>query len=85
MIILDEPNSNLDGVGDAALARALAHAKENRITMITITQRPSLLRSVDKVLLLTNGTVSLFGAREDVLRALAARGTTLGGNIAAQS
>lgn len=74
MVILDEPNSNLDSAGDAALARALAHARQEKITVITITQRPSLLRSVDKILLLTNGTVSLFGQRQDVLAALAARG-----------
>ncbi|MBY5998901.1 MULTISPECIES: type I secretion system permease/ATPase [Alphaproteobacteria] len=72
MIVLDEPNSNLDSAGDAALARALKHAKENRITMIVITQRPSLLRYVDKILLMTNGTISMFGRREDMLRALAA-------------
>ena len=84
MVVLDEPNSNLDSAGDTALARALAHAKENRITVITITQRPSLLRSVDKILLLTNGTVSMFGARQEVMNALAARGIMPGGSIAAQ-
>ncbi|EIM72177.1 type I secretion system ATPase [Nitratireductor aquibiodomus RA22] len=72
MIVLDEPNSNLDSAGDAALARALKHAKQNRITVIVITQRPSLLQHVDKILLMTNGTISMFGRREDVLRALAA-------------
>lgn len=72
MIVLDEPNSNLDAAGDSALARALRHAKENRITVIVITQRPSLLRHVDKILLMTNGTISMFGRRDEVLRALAA-------------
>jgi ATP-binding cassette subfamily C protein len=76
MIVLDEPNSNLDASGDAALARALRHAKENRITVIVITQRPSLLRHVDKILLMTNGTVSMFGRRDEVLRALAAHTAT---------
>ncbi|WP_349367060.1 MAG: type I secretion system permease/ATPase [Nitratireductor rhodophyticola] len=75
MIVLDEPNSNLDSAGDAALARALKHAKQNRITVIVITQRPSLLQHVDKILLMTNGTISMFGRREDVLRALAAHQT----------
>jgi ATP-binding cassette subfamily C protein len=84
MVVLDEPNSNLDSAGDAALARALAHAKQNRITVITITQRPSLLRSVDKILLLTNGTVSMFGARQEVMNTLVARGIMPGGSIAAQ-
>ena len=44
MVVLDEPNSNLDAAGDVALARALQHAKEQKITVITITQRPALLQ-----------------------------------------
>ncbi|MGN7878902.1 type I secretion system permease/ATPase [Ensifer sp. 22460] len=80
MVVLDEPNSNLDTSGEAALTRALAHAKREKITVITITQRPALLNSVDKVLLLVNGTVALFGHRQDVLKALAARGVNTEGN-----
>jgi len=76
-VVLDEPNSNLDNAGDAALARALEHAKEQKITVITITQRPSLLKSVDKILLLVNGTVALFGMRTDVLKALENRGINI--------
>lgn len=79
MVVLDEPNSNLDAAGDVALARALKHAKENKITVITITQRPALLQSVDKILLLVNGTVALFGQRQDVLQALAQRGLSIEG------
>lgn len=79
MVVLDEPNSNLDAAGDAALARALQHAKENKITVVTITQRPALLQSVDKILLLVNGTVALFGMRQDVLQALAQRGLSIEG------
>ncbi|AZO09633.1 MULTISPECIES: type I secretion system permease/ATPase [unclassified Mesorhizobium] len=79
LVVLDEPNSNLDAAGDAALERALQHAKENKITVITITQRPSLLKSVDKILLLVNGTVALFGMRQDVLQALANRGLSIEG------
>jgi ATP-binding cassette subfamily C protein len=71
MVVLDEPNSNLDGSGDAALLRALEHAKQEKITVITITQRPSLLNCVDKILLLSNGTVAMFGTRQEVLKALA--------------
>ncbi|MGN6142592.1 MAG: type I secretion system permease/ATPase [Mesorhizobium sp.] len=71
LVVLDEPNSNLDGSGDAALLRALSHAKREKITVITITQRPSLLNCVDKILLLSNGTVAMFGVREEVLKALA--------------
>ena len=75
-VVLDEPNSNLDTAGDQALARALQHAKENGITMICITQKPSLLQSVDKILLLANGTVSMFGTRIDVLQALSQQQNT---------
>jgi ATP-binding cassette, subfamily C, bacterial len=82
MIVLDEPNSNLDAAGDAALARAMLHAKQQGITMVTITQRPSILQCVDKILLLSNGTVAMFGMRQDVLRALAERGIGAGGSIA---
>ncbi|QKV20645.1 type I secretion system permease/ATPase [Oricola thermophila] len=74
LVVLDEPNSNLDSDGEAALARAMQHAKKNKITVVTITQRPSLLQSVDRILLLTNGTVAMFGTREEVLRALSLGG-----------
>lgn len=79
LVVLDEPNSNLDSAGDVALMRALQHAKEQKITMITITQRPSLLQSVDKILLIVNGTVALFGMRMDVLKALQVRGIDIDG------
>ncbi|GGD95597.1 protease/lipase ABC transporter permease/ATP-binding protein [Aureimonas endophytica] len=79
LVVLDEPNSNLDSAGDAALARALDHARKQKITVVTITQRPSLLHVVDKILVVHNGTVALFGMRQDVLKALADRGTRLDG------
>jgi ATP-binding cassette subfamily C protein len=73
LVVLDEPNSNLDTAGDEALSRALVHAKKHRITTVSITQKPSLLRTVDKVMLLANGTVSMFGLRNEVLQALSER------------
>ena len=69
-VVLDEPNSNLDTQGEAALARALIHAKRQGITTVTITQRPALLQAVDKIMVLKEGTVALFGEREKVLKAL---------------
>ncbi|AXV18455.1 type I secretion system permease/ATPase (plasmid) [Neorhizobium sp. SOG26] len=74
LVVLDEPNSNLDNAGDVALLRALQHAKENKITVVTITQRPALLQTVDKILVLANGTIALFGKRMEVLKAIEARG-----------
>ena len=79
LVVLDEPNSNLDSLGDAALSQALRHAKEQNITVITITQRPALLQSVDKILVLANGAVALFGMRQEVLKALTARGFNIEG------
>ncbi len=70
LVVLDEPNSNLDTAGDKALARAIQHARESRITTVVITQKPALLNVVDKILLLANGSVALFGAREQVLARL---------------
>ncbi|MBB3311363.1 ATP-binding cassette subfamily C protein [Rhizobium sp. BK196] len=69
-VVLDEPNSNLDTQGEAALAKALIHAKKQGITTVTITQRPALLQCVDKIMVLKDGTVAMFGERMEVLQAL---------------
>ena len=68
LVVLDEPNSNLDTAGDKALARAVEHARQHRITVVVITQKPALLDVVDKVMLLTDGTIALFGARDAVMQ-----------------
>ena len=70
MVVLDEPNSNLDTAGDKALARAISHAKQNKISVVVITQKPALLNSVDKIMLLANGSVALFGQRDQVMKEL---------------
>ena len=67
LVVLDEPNSNLDPSGERALARALRVAKDKEITVVAITQRPSLLKSVDKIMILKNGTVQALGKRDDIL------------------
>jgi ATP-binding cassette subfamily C protein len=72
-VVLDEPNSNLDTAGEAALARALLHAKKQGITTVTITQRPALLQCVDKILVLKDGSVAMFGERADVLKTLSGK------------
>jgi len=72
-VVLDEPNSNLDTAGEAALARALLHAKKQGITTVTITQRPALLQCVDKILVLKDGSVALFGERAHVLGVLSGK------------
>lgn len=74
-VILDEPNSNLDDSGERALLHALRSLKERNVTVIVITHKPSMLASVDKVMILKNGAVATFGAREDVFRVLSGSAT----------
>ena len=69
-VVLDEPNANLDTEGDAALGQAIEKARLARITTITITQRQALLRHVDKILVLEEGKMKLFGRRDDVVRTI---------------
>ncbi|MDM7457828.1 MAG: type I secretion system permease/ATPase [Paracoccus sp. (in: a-proteobacteria)] len=70
LVVLDEPNSNLDTAGDRALARAIKHAREDGITVVVITQKPALLGAVDKIMVLANGAIALFGTRDKVLAQL---------------
>ncbi|HWV54228.1 MAG TPA: type I secretion system permease/ATPase [Pseudorhodoplanes sp.] len=79
LIVLDEPNSNLDSRGERALADALLRAKKRNLTVVTITQRPALLRSVDKIMILNNGSVQAFGKRDELLPLLA-NGKALNGS-----
>jgi ATP-binding cassette subfamily C protein len=67
MIVLDEPNSNLDAVGEQALAETLVRAKQKGVTVIVITQRPMLLNSVDRVLVLRAGRMEGLGTPSEVL------------------
>ncbi|MGO4712005.1 type I secretion system permease/ATPase [Bradyrhizobium sp. 2TAF24] len=73
LLVLDEPNANLDASGEAALARALVRAKDKRMTVVTVTQRPALLRSVDKIMILHNGAVQAFGERDEMIPLLTGR------------
>jgi ATP-binding cassette subfamily C protein len=71
MVILDEPNSNLDAAGEQALADTMVRAKQVGVTTVVVTQRPALLSIVDKVLILRGGRAEAFGAPRDVLRRVA--------------
>lgn len=72
LIVLDEPNSNLDEAGETALVNAIRILKELRKTVVVISHRPSVLVVVDKILVLVNGIVQLYGPREEVLKVLVA-------------
>ena len=73
LVVLDEPNSNLDAEGEEALAQALRALKQYGSTVAIVTHRPNLLTLVDSILILRDGTVEAFGARQEVLDALTRR------------
>ena len=68
LVVLDEPSSNLDQAGEAALTEALVRLKDMGRTVVVVTHRPVGLRSADKVLVLNEGVVAAFGPREQVLQ-----------------
>ena len=67
LVVLDEPSSNLDSDGDAALLSCIAELKKRGATVVMISHRPNTLGAVDKLLVLRDGTVELFGARDEVI------------------
>lgn len=70
LVVLDEPNSNLDGDGEAALLKALERLKAQGTTVVLVSHRPTLVQGVDKVLLLRDGAVELYGPRAEILKRL---------------
>lgn len=66
-VVMDEPNSNLDGDGERALMGALQYLRAAGTTTVVIAHRPSILGTVDKVLMLRNGQVEVMGPRDEVL------------------
>jgi PrtD family type I secretion system ABC transporter len=70
LVVLDEPNSNLDADGEAALAQALALAKAQGISVVMVGHRPAMMRSVDKLAVLREGALDAFGPRDQVLARL---------------
>lgn len=70
LIVLDEPNSNLDDQGERALILALQQLKAAGTTLFVISHRPSVLCGVDKLLVLREGMAALYGPRERVMAEL---------------
>jgi ATP-binding cassette, subfamily B, bacterial len=66
LLMLDEPDANLDEEGENALASAMGHARKRCITTVIITHRKAMLRHVNKLLLLREGAVDLFGPVQEV-------------------
>ena len=75
LVVLDEPSSNLDSDGDAALLSCIAELKKRGATVVVISHRPNTLGAVDKLLVLRDGAAELFGPRDEVIARLS-RSTT---------
>ena len=67
LLILDEPNSNLDGEGEAALAAAIQGVRARGGIVVVIAHRPSALAAVDLVAVVQNGKLTAFGPKESIL------------------
>lgn len=72
LLILDEPNSNLDNEGEQALVSAILAARSYGATVVMISHRPSLLAACDYIAVLSEGRLAQFGPREEILSKLKA-------------
>jgi ABC-type protease/lipase transport system fused ATPase/permease subunit len=70
LVVLDEPNASLDDEGERALLQAMAYLKQLGTTVVVITHKVSLLAGVDKLLVMQDGALAVFGPREGVLQHL---------------
>lgn len=70
LVVLDEPNANLDSEGEEALSAAIDQLKQAGTTVVLVSHRPSLMRCADKLAVLRDGALDLFGPREQVLARL---------------
>ncbi|MEZ2330707.1 type I secretion system permease/ATPase [Mesorhizobium sp. RCC_202] len=71
LVVLDEPNTGLDGEGEVALFNVLQQLKERGRTVVVISHQTNLLRTADHVVFLRDGAVAMFGPRDEVLGSLA--------------
>jgi ABC-type protease/lipase transport system fused ATPase/permease subunit len=68
--VLDEPNANLDQAGEVALAEAIVNLKRRKASIVIVGHRVSTVLQADKILVLQNGRMELFGPRDEVLKKL---------------
>ena len=67
LVVLDEPNSNLDSEGDEALSRAIMGVRARGGVVVVVAHRPSAIASVDQLLMMSQGRDQAFGPKEEVL------------------
>lgn len=73
LVVLDEPNSNLDEAGDKALVDALRHLKRLERTVVIVSHRAEVLKAADTVLILRDGMIAKYGDRDEILKPVAQR------------
>ncbi len=73
LVILDEPNSNLDEIGEQALLQALIELRKRKTTVVLITHKPNILRVTTKVAMMQDGELKLYGPTADVLAKLSGK------------
>ena len=73
LVVLDEPNANLDGEGDEALNQAILSVRQRGGVIIVITHRPAALGNVDSVAIMEAGRIKAMGPRDEVLQAVMKR------------
>ena len=67
LVILDEPNANLDATGEKALSDAMMALKERRVTVVVILHRPNVLSVVDYIMVMRDGGIQKFAPRDEML------------------
>lgn len=82
-LVLDEPTSNLDEAGEKQLVQALGRIK-GKCTCIMVTHKPSLLQSMDQVLVVRDGLAAAFGPKDQVMAQLAGQAVSAAGNPGSQ-
>jgi ATP-binding cassette subfamily C protein/ATP-binding cassette subfamily C exporter for protease/lipase/ATP-binding cassette subfamily C protein EexD len=81
LVVLDEPNANLDQPGEAALSTAIHSLKRRNVSLIIVGHRPSTLATADKILLLREGRVEVFGPRDVALQKIRAAQPSAAGAV----
>jgi ABC-type protease/lipase transport system fused ATPase/permease subunit len=71
LVVLDEPNANLDGEGEDALMQTMLRLKREGTTLLVITHRPSMLANIDRVLVLQEGAMEMLGPRKEIIARVA--------------
>ena len=81
LVVLDEPNSNLDNEGELALRQAIANLKARGAIVVLIAHRPSVLAVCDHILVLANGEQKDFGSRDEIMQKMTRPVAAPAGNL----